>query len=186
MAIEILEQQIESALNGQSYFLALFAALALPDIAAAIASSDGQAKRDRYIEWYEKWVRPRFLENIKLELQLPEDVTVQLPQNPFSGSDCYYYRCAMLHQGRSEHDKLSVGRVIFLEPDATRLVLHYNSHGDALSIDLPSFCREIVQGARLWRQADAASPNFIRNMQSTIQRYPSGLLPYLKGAPIIA
>jgi hypothetical protein len=54
--------QIEQSLQTRLYYLSLFAALAVPDIAGALEAPDGQANGDRYAAWYEQWARPRLRE----------------------------------------------------------------------------------------------------------------------------
>lgn len=59
-----LIDQIESSLESDLYYLTLFAALTIPDIGGALDSDNGEATGPKYIEWYEEWVRPRFVEAV--------------------------------------------------------------------------------------------------------------------------
>src|SRR3990172_1225242 len=63
-----LVDQLEQSLASGQYFLSLFTALTLPDIAAALDAPDGLANGQRYASWYEKWVRPQFREAILASL----------------------------------------------------------------------------------------------------------------------
>jgi hypothetical protein len=59
-----LIQQIRAANRNGLYYVALFTALALPDICGGLEAPDGLATRARYIAWFDKNValnRTRFL-----------------------------------------------------------------------------------------------------------------------------
>ena len=45
--------QTDKALDERLYYLALIAALTIPDMAAALESPDGRSSAKRYISWYE-------------------------------------------------------------------------------------------------------------------------------------
>ena len=185
MSLEILEEQIAKSLNQSVYFLALFTALSLPDIAGAMSSSDGAASSRKYIRWYEAWVRPRFAENFRSKMVSKGHGDLTAPNNPFTGEACYYYRCAMLHQARPSHGKLGFSKILFIEPGPSAPQVHYTVMNDALCIDLPKFCTEVLQGVSLWRAAEKGTESFQKNIESTINRYPEGLKPYIVGLPVI-
>lgn len=189
MSIRILVDQLEAAIESKFYFLALASALTVPDIAGAISSDDGKATREKYVEWYEAWVRPRSIKNLTQEMAERGFTLDKIPSdqaNPLNGQNCYFYRCAMLHQARSTHDKSKFSRVIFIEPNTTENRLHYEQINDALLIDLPSFCREVVQGFGAWIDDAKETENYKRNIAQTIQRYPDGLPDYIGGVPVIS
>lgn len=186
MSLDALIDQLEKSLDSQYYFLALATALSVPDIAAAIDSDDGKATGQKYVAWYDEWVLPRFSTNVNEVLQArgiesPVDI-----ENPFTGAECYYYRCAMLHQARSTHARSAFSRVMFVEPKSTSNVIHYGILNDALTIDLPSFCLEVTQGYRDWVAAAQEEGNYKRNMENTMQRHRDGLAPYILGVPVIS
>ncbi len=60
--------QVERSLSLGTYYLSLMGALAIPDIAGAIQSSNGEASGQKYIDWYEKWARPQFAKQMKQAL----------------------------------------------------------------------------------------------------------------------
>lgn len=115
-----LVDQLEQSLASGQYFLSLFTALTLPDIAAALDAQDGLANRRRFVSWYDKWVRPQFAEAIlaKLPQTLPpeqrECVKNGLQQPPLDGEACYRFRCSLLHQGTTQHPKSAFSRTNFL------------------------------------------------------------------------
>lgn len=131
--MQLLIDQLESSLKSGNYYLSLFTALTLPDIAGAMDSDDGLASGAKYKAWYEKWVRPRFVE--ELLKTVPENASkhIKSMENPLDGEACYLFRCSLLHQGRTVHPKSKYSRIIFVEPGATTNVFHYNIMNDALN-----------------------------------------------------
>ena len=165
-----LLEQIERGLGQNLYYLALFGALSLPDICGAVDSDNGEADRSKYIRWFNEYVGDRYKYGERVFL---------------SGDDCYYFRCALLHQGSSQHPKSGYARILFLEPGATSNVLHCNVLNDALNIDVRIFCQDIIDGVRTWLGKVEGTPRFNTNMAKFIRRYPQGLSPYIGGVPVI-
>ena len=165
--------QTAKAIEHRLYYVALFATLAIPDMAAALESSDGRASKARYIAWYEKWVRPRLRESRDRE-------------NPLTGEMCYGFRCGMLHQGRSAHDYLPHERIVFIEPGHPNYSLHYCTvSGKILVIQLDAFVREVLDGCLLWLKDVEGSEPFETNYSSFARRHPDGLAPYIIGPPLV-
>lgn len=160
-----LLRQIEVALSQRLYFMALFVAVALPDMAGAIDSEDGEASKTKYVQWFDQYVAPG---------------TYGL----LNGEDCYYFRCSVLHQGTSQHRRSTYSRVLFVEP-GTGIVSHYNVMNDVLNIDVNLFCLEIVAGCRKWLSEAAGGERFQQNYDMFMRRYPEGLPPYIVGVPVI-
>jgi hypothetical protein len=52
--------------------------------------------------------------------------------------------------GSSQHGKRRYSRIVFLEPSASSGVIHVRIVKDALIVDLPRFCREVITGTRRW------------------------------------
>lgn len=161
--------QIEAAVRARLYYLALFACLALPDICAAMESTDGEATKQRYLDWFDRWL-PQYSKNQMVQL---------------SGLDCYLFRCSLLHQGSAQHPKSSYSRILFVEPGATTNIFHMNRLNDALNIDANVFCLDMLAAARRWLQSVASSSNYQQNVSRFITRYPTGLAPYIGGLPVI-
>ena len=175
MVRELLDQIDKAAASGD-YFLALFGALTIPSICGALESANGEDDKPKYIAWFDKWVAKKY-------------VVGPNRQPSFSGEQCYSFRCAMLHQGRAQHKGLGYTRVLFLEPTVAMrrgLVLHNNILNDALNLDVRSFCGDLVGSAREWLATVAGTEPFETNLKSTVRRYPSGILPYIGGAPVIS
>jgi len=157
--------QIRLALNQNLYYVALWTCLTLPDICGAIDSTNGQADPGKYARWYDKWVARN------------------CPS--FTGQDCYYFRCTMLHQGRMMIPRGTYSRVFFLEPGATSNIFHCNVFNNALNIDLRIFCEAMIDGAERWLKSVVGTPLFTQNYNSFVRRYPTGIPPYVVGTPVI-
>jgi hypothetical protein len=164
--MEDLLGQIRRALQANLYYAALFPVLALPDICGALESPDGEANKPKYAAWFDKWVAQRY-------------------RGTLTGDDCYYLRCSLLHQGTTRHAKSTYSRVLFLEPNTIGFA-HNNILMDALNIDLPTFCADMIDGVEAWLPQAIALPHFQTNMSRFITRYPNGLRPYIVGVPVIA
>jgi hypothetical protein len=164
--MEDLLGQIQRALQVNLYYAALFPTLALPDICGALESPDGEANKAKYIAWFDTWVAQNY----------PGTLT---------GDDCYYFRCSLLHQGTTHHSKSTYSRVLFLEP-SVRGFAHNNILMDALNLDVPTFCADMINGVKAWLPQAQRLPHFQANMSRFISRYPNGLPPYIVGVPVIA
>jgi hypothetical protein len=165
--------QVQEALNHKLYYVALFTSLSIPDIAAALESEDGKASGRRYATWYESWVRPRLKESRDRE-------------NPLSGEACYAFRCAMLHQGRSQRADDTYRHIMFIEPGHPNYSIHYCVvRSEALLIQLDEFVREVLQGCELWLSHVEGTESFERNYTCYAKLRPEGLAPYVVGVPIV-
>lgn len=164
---EFLEQ-IEASCKIGHFYMALFCCLALPDICGAISSEDGIAKGQRYKDWFDAFVAPNYGGNL-------------------DGSNCYAFRCAALHQGKSKHKNLGYARIVFLvSTDINQACMHNNVLNDALNLDLREFCHDIVAAVRTWMRCEQANPAFKRNMAAFLKRYKGGLAPYIVGADVFS
>jgi hypothetical protein len=165
-----LLHQIERGLQANLYYLSLIAALSVPDMCAALLSSDGKTTGDRYAVWFDQNVSPKYHGNL-------------------DGQTCYQFRCSLLHQGSTQHSASAYRRVWFLEPGTNSNIFHNNlisnPEGTALNIDVRIFCCDIAISAETWLIANEKSPAFQANFPKFIQRYPNGLLPYVAGTPVI-
>jgi len=161
-----LLKQIKQGLDNNLYYLSLFATLALPDICGAIDSKNGEACRDKYVQWFNKYVAGKY-------------------HGFLNGEDCYYFRCSLLHQGSSQHPKSNYSRVLFIEPTATTNVFHRNILNDALNIDVRIFCNDIVEGVKKWLKEVEKTDLYKKNYNKFMMRHPHGLKPYIGGVPVI-
>ena len=168
-----LISQTRKALDAGLYYLALFGALTIPDIAGALGSEDGRASGKHFAAWYEEWVRPRLKESRGRE-------------NPLTGEACYGFRCAMLHQGRSQQANGQYSHIMFIEPGHPNYSIHYCViGGNALLIQLAEFVQEVLQGCELWINRVQGTDPFEKNYAIFARRHPEGLAPYVRGVPVV-
>ena len=163
--MERLLHEITTAADNGLFYLALFGALAVPDICAGMESPGGQTSEVKYRAWFDQWAAGKF-------------------HGMVSGEDCYGFRCSMLHQGRAHPHKGLYSRVIFVEPKG-RVFMHLNVINDALNLDIQSFCRDLVESAREWLPTVESKPEFQANLAAFIIRHENGIAPYVVGLPVI-
>jgi hypothetical protein len=98
---------------------------------------------------------------------------------PAIASDVHcYIRAALNIQRAATHASCSSSLV--------RLqVLHGCIANDALIVDLPEFCREVVIGTRQWLGEVEGTPRFEANYAKFAKRHPSGLAPYIGGVAVV-
>jgi hypothetical protein len=164
--METILQEIERALDAHLYYLAVAMVLTLPDICAALASADGESSGQRYRDWY--------------------DANLAAAYPHMTAQDCWKLRCGVLHQGQCGHPQMQYARVIFTIPNAQRIVFHNNILNDALNLDAPTFCMDVVRRVRVWYARSQHQRNVRTNLPNLVQLRPTGLAPYIVGAPLIA
>ena len=158
--------EIEHCVGSGRYYAAISLALTVPDIAAALGSSNGESKPARYKAWFDANLSPKY------------------PN--LTAHDCYCLRCGVVHQGRFGHPGSQYDRVLFTIPTPEGRVFHNNIFNDALNLDAPTFCRDIVKAALKWLKAEAGNATVQTNLQRSVRLYPRGLAPYMVGTPLIA
>src|ERR1043165_600714 len=117
--------EIERALSKRFYYLALVTALSLPDICAALESSDGRSVTKRYKAWY------------KLHLGARSSM------EHLSEDDCFSLRCGVVHQGRFGLAGSQYSRVIFALPHNNNIFVGCISE-DAYFVSIVEFCHEFT------------------------------------------
>jgi hypothetical protein len=157
--------QIENAMDAGHFYLALFCCLAIPDICGAISSANGRATGRDYKVWFDRYVSPRYDGNL-------------------DGDRCYAFRCAALHQGRTDHKGLGYDRILFLDPSECQVVVHNNVLNGALNIDTRCFCTDIIAGVRQWMSESSGNETFKGNYATLLRRYKGGLSPYISGTDV--
>lgn len=157
-------KQIRIALDNKLYYLALQSCLSLPDICASLDSEDGRTTGAKYAKWYD--------ENVKGTSNL-------------TGEDCYMFRCSALHQGHTQNQKSRYSRIIFVEP-SPRFFMHNNVIMDVLNIDINVFCNSILNAVEDWLTKQQDNPQFLKNYELFIRRYPDGIAPFMVGIPVIS
>ncbi|KIQ37559.1 hypothetical protein RT97_00280 [Variovorax paradoxus] len=187
---EVLDQ-LEASLKAEHYYLSLMVALTIPDIASGLQHPNGAGFGKDYAEWFERWVHPQHFERSWQRLSeryRTEDMKAQMAKggHPFPGAACYSFRCSFLHHATTQHFKSPWKRIMFIEPGVSTNRWHYTELNDAMMIDLPMFCEEVVAGARQWLEFVKDDEHFIRNNERSVRRYVGGIDPYIVGVDVIS
>lgn len=169
--MEAILREIERALSAQLWYAAIVLTVTLPDICASLearpnARPDGQ--RARYKSWYNKHASAML---------------------GLSADDCWNLRCGVVHEGRYSHKgmKGNYERVAFTLPDGAgvhNIVLQTPSY-KVLSLHLPIFCQEMMDGVRVWFEKKRNDPVVQVNLERLVQVRPNGYMPYINGPNII-
>ena len=167
-----LLEQIRIALKNDLYYIALFVALAIPDICGAIQSEDGEASKDKYVAWFEKYLALIYSKG-------HEDF--------MSGEDCYYLRCSLLHQGSLKHKRSKYDRIMFFEPSSWGVhnIVIKTKKETVLIIDVILFCQDIISATKQWLDENKDMGNYKKNYNRFMRRYAEGIPPYSKNIPTI-
>ncbi len=151
MQIYYLLDEIQASAAAKLYRVALFTALTFPDIAGAIDSEDGRASGKKYAQWFDAYVAQRYY---------------AWKTQYLTGTDCYQYRCALLHQGRSQHDKSRYSKTVFLHAKQENIAYcgaFTIEQGTTLCVDIAMFCNNIVDAGYQWLENVDQSERFMRN-----------------------
>ena len=153
--MEDLLEEIEAALGANLYMVAIFIAVTIPDICSALESEDGEGNSSRYKDWFNRYMGAKY--NAKNGL-------VKL-----SAEDFWCFRCALLHQGKTQHAKLSYSRIAFL-PIGTGINFNNCQLGNLYITDPVAFCCDIIAACRKWLSDVNANTNFIKNESELIKK----------------
>ena len=160
--------QIKKAIENKLYLVALQSALTIPDICSKLSIENRETTKRNYIEWYEI--------NIKNKQRL-------------TGKDCYFFRCAMLHEGKMKHGNIKHSRIIFFVPNDNYFgsgnILNINGE-EAINIDLLTFCEEMINCALKWWQENKNNSIVQINYETMVKYYNNGIKPFIVGIPVIA
>ena len=166
--------QIDVATGLNLFYLALYSALALPDVAAALSSPNGQTNGALYAAWFDRFVAPKY----------------QMGGGPsLRGEDCYSLRCSMLHEGTAQRGSAPRARTArydrFLFIPGNRIhnieFNHCNIGGawmNVLVLSIPIFTRTITDGVRTWLPTVQGTPEFLANYEKFMRLRPNGQPPF--------
>jgi len=161
--MRMILDEIKEACRLRLYYLAIMLCLALPDICAALESSNGETSEKKYRAWVQQWLSHKYGEY-------------------FTPQDMYRLRCGVLHQGRMGHPGLHYGRVAF----ATQGLFHQNflpspKNPEILNLSAGWFCKDVVESVEAWYEAKKNDPTVCGNLSRLVHFRPNGLHPYLEG-----
>jgi hypothetical protein len=158
--IKRLTDEIKKCMDAGLWYATLVLTLILPDIFAALESHDGKAHKYLYEKWCEKW--------------LPNEYA------PLA-QDLYFLRCAIAHQGRFRHE--AIVRRVFVtlgsNDDHMREYKDVFEHKDALTLDLKTFAKNMIDAVDAWYLKEARNQNVQKHLGSLVQHYPRGSLDFL-------
>lgn len=163
--------QIEEALRHKLYYIALQSTLLLPDICGALNSNNGKATKRKYIEWYEKFYLNKYY--------------------GLTGEDCYYFRCANIHQGYFQHTDSSYDKVVFIAHDLGSIhnvVIRTPYNGEEenwYALDIKLFCNNMIDAVRTWLKSVKNEPDFIRNYAKMVKLHKNEASFILAGADLV-
>jgi hypothetical protein len=156
--------QIRAASAAGLFYLALFGALALPDICGALGSENGRASGAKYRKWLE--------ENV--------------PGQAGEAEHIYGLRCSLMHQGRAMPHG-SHFPIAFMAPGGGQLhnlsTVIENDQVGWISIEM--LVGEITEAAESWLAQFGGTQTVQRNMEKFVRLRPDGLPPHVSG-PVIA
>lgn len=144
--------QIEMCVKQNLYFPALISALVIPDIGGAIDSGSVEKPGERYQKWFDKYVKPRYAGRLKL-----------------TGKQCYFLRCSMLHEGKTEHKSTKTVFMTFPQSNAPVNPLYLKSGG--LLIEPKTFCNNMIFAAYDWLDIVYNGDGFNENLKNFMTLY---------------
>jgi hypothetical protein len=149
---------ILKALKDENWFAGLFIALCLPDICGKIEDPNSGVQT-RYTNWFNKYLSSTYT-------------------SLFTADDCYYFRCACLHEGKSTHAKLTPQRIHFISPPPNKI--HLNFLNNILQMQIDIFCRDMVDAVEVWMKNVSGNPTIIDAIKELMVIYPyTSLAPFI-------
>lgn len=137
-AFQTYWDEMERCRLARAYWSLLHVCVCLPDICAALESSDGVAHGWLYSAWCDKY----------------------LDHPLFSGAERYDMRCKVLHQGRATTEKTSrYTGFAFGQPSDSGAVDHLRVEAGTLHLDVGELARETHQGMQDWIAWLEANPS---------------------------
>lgn len=164
--MDTILSEIDRAIDAELYFAALALCLTLPDICAALESSNGESNGNKYKDWYRENLQDKY-PNI-------------------TPADIWSLRCGVSHQGRFGNPQRQYARVLFTVPNPQGHVFHNNIVKDALNLDAIIFCRDVLSAVRGWFAEKKEDATVRENLQYLVKFRPNGIAPYMVGVPLIS
>ncbi len=145
-----------NALQSKNWYGAVYIALTLPDICAHIESDDGKTTGDKYVAWFDRYLKRKY------ESAIGSAKTIH---TFLSGNDCYALRCAALHEGGSDITSQKRREVLEKIHFTVDRGAHLNQINSVLQLDLVTFCKDVCESVSEWEN------DFRANHPQKIQRF---------------
>ena len=156
-----LLSEVDAAVKGGAWVLALMGLVAVPDICSALQSENAWATKDKYLAWFKKYLSHEY-PNVDAE-------------------EFYQVRNSMLHTGNTK--AVGYDRVIFPAPSGN--LYDRNVLNEALQLDMPTLSQRMTRAVLQWRTGEGDTEVTRRNEARMVQWYPDGLAPYFVGLPVL-
>lgn len=142
-------ESIQLSIENRNWHAAILTALCLPDICCNL--QHGKSDRNKYREWFDRYVRKYYEPPFDIEIVSGEKKTKFL----LNGCDCYALRCSVLHGGSdsilSQSARNFLNGFIFVAPPQG-FTVHRNWIDGKLNLQVDLFCRDIVKGVLEWKE----------------------------------
>lgn len=176
---------IEASLVTRNWLAALFLALALPDICAAIEAPE-RPVGERYKDWFQRYLRASYNPSNMFEMleavdtsaseRMTSDLIASLKDQPaspsvaFTSEDCYRLRCKCLHQGLPE--RMGEDRIHFTVPDPSgRMRVHRNVINGVMQLSIDEFCKDVANATLRWWQEIQSNQEAVTRAEGLIKIY---------------
>ncbi|WP_338799518.1 hypothetical protein V9K81_08640 [Pseudomonas monteilii] len=140
--MERFTNSLRSSVDHEDWYVALAAALALPDICGALITPNAGNKA-RYTAWFDVWMAHHYTFNLP----------AIGPHCMLTGDECYQLRCSYLHAGQDDiagrGSRKILDRFRFVEP-LPNLHIHCNQSGGTLQLQVDEFCYEMLNAVDNW------------------------------------
>jgi hypothetical protein len=184
---------LEKGMEDENWYLALMAALTLPDICTSLEGSDD---KDDYIKWFDKYVKgyriPIYRSENEKVTKLPNggtvtswkksDTLIEVDRpdlKAFTGVNAYTLRCAFLHKGDGEIAKqwmsgkekyrdfmLGIKKVKFLAKNSTNLSTE--QIGDTIRLNPRIYCQATLDGVKQWIKENESNQEVLDRTEELI------------------
>lgn len=168
---------IDLAIRAGLYYPALTVALTLPDICVGLTlqGADFVTKR-HYVDFVDKYTKPG-----------PTEKGAGLGM---SGLDCYQLRGGVIHRGNAAgHPHWPNTHAIFTTPNSGATLHGFSMQSgqhSAAMFDLEIFCSVMKRAVQSWYLDNFENPKVVANLEMLLRWRPTGVYPFVGGAPVIA
>jgi hypothetical protein len=142
-------ESIRLSIKNENWFAALFTSLVLPDICGSIEMPD-EKSGIRYRLWFNKYLSPKY-------------------DNWFTADDCYYFRCACLHEGLDKDKRMAYERIQFITPPENGNIVHRNMIGGKLQLQIDVFCEDVCLAVEQWLKDIIDNEDVCSRLQALIK-----------------